>query len=310
MDVPPGGYAWWYLDALSEDRRLGVTVIAFVGSVFSPFYFDARRRGGGVADPGAHCAINVCLYGAGFGNWAMTEVSAGQVSRSARHFQIGRSSLGWEGDDLVVRIDEPRAPWPGRLVGTVRLRPRALHRAPVPLDAAGRHGWWGVAPHATAEVELSRPELRFTGSAYHDSNWGQEPIEAGFHRWCWSRAEGREGTTVLFDVLPRGASEERPLGWRFRGDGAVDPVDIPRRTSLGRTWGFQMPRVTRTDAGAEASVRRTVEDTPFYARSWVDTTLLGERVTAVHESLDLDRFKSPVVQFMLPYRMRREGGAS
>ena len=34
--VPPGGYAWWYVDALSDDGRHGLTVIAFVGSVFSP----------------------------------------------------------------------------------------------------------------------------------------------------------------------------------------------------------------------------------------------------------------------------------
>ena len=41
--VPPGGYAWWYLDAFSNDGRHGLTVIAFIGSVFSPFYFRARR---------------------------------------------------------------------------------------------------------------------------------------------------------------------------------------------------------------------------------------------------------------------------
>ena len=36
--VAPGGYAWWYVDALSDDGRHGLTIIAFVGSVFSPYY--------------------------------------------------------------------------------------------------------------------------------------------------------------------------------------------------------------------------------------------------------------------------------
>ena len=45
--VPPNGYLWWYLDALSDDGRHGFTIIAFVGSVFSPYYAAARRRGGG-----------------------------------------------------------------------------------------------------------------------------------------------------------------------------------------------------------------------------------------------------------------------
>jgi len=40
----------------------------------------------------------------------------------------------------------------------------------------------------------------------------------------------------------------------------------------------------------------------------VASRLFGEKVVAVQESLDLDRFKSPLVQFMLPYRMPRKKG--
>ena len=45
--VPHNGYAWWYVDGLSDDGRYGLTVIAFIGSVFSPYYARARRRGDG-----------------------------------------------------------------------------------------------------------------------------------------------------------------------------------------------------------------------------------------------------------------------
>ena len=31
-----GGYVWWYVDALSDDGLHGLTMIAFIGSVFSP----------------------------------------------------------------------------------------------------------------------------------------------------------------------------------------------------------------------------------------------------------------------------------
>ena len=57
------GYAWWYVDALSDDGQHGLTIIAFIGSVFSPYYAWARRRG--PADPLNHCALNVALYGTG-----------------------------------------------------------------------------------------------------------------------------------------------------------------------------------------------------------------------------------------------------
>jgi hypothetical protein len=33
-----GGYIWWYVDALSDDGVHGLTMIAFIGSVFSPYY--------------------------------------------------------------------------------------------------------------------------------------------------------------------------------------------------------------------------------------------------------------------------------
>ena len=39
--VPPFGYRWGYFEAFSEDYQYGITIIAFIGSVFSPFH--ARR---------------------------------------------------------------------------------------------------------------------------------------------------------------------------------------------------------------------------------------------------------------------------
>ena len=49
----------------------------------------------------------------------------------------------------------------------------------------------------------------------------------------------------------------------------------------------------------------TYEDTPFYARSLLASTLGGEPVRAMHESLSLDRFRNPMVRLMLPFRIPR-----
>ena len=77
----------------------------------------------------------------------------------------------------------------------------------------------------------------------------------------------------------------------------------PPRTPLPRT----MWRLHRTTRG-EARVAKTLEDTPFYARAVLAQRLFGEDVVGVHESLSLDRFKAPIVQAMLPFRMPRWGG--
>jgi carotenoid 1,2-hydratase len=54
-------------------------------------------------------------------------------------------------------------------------------------------------------------------------------------------------------------------------------------------------------------VSEQLEDTPFYQRAVLRSTLLGEPVTSFHESLDCTRLVSPVVQAMLPWRMPRRG---
>ena len=49
----------------------------------------------------------------------------------------------------------------------------------------------------------------------------------------------------------------------------------------------------------------TFEDTPFYARSMLKSRLLGEDVISMHETLNVKRLESNIVQFMLPWRMPR-----
>jgi carotenoid 1,2-hydratase len=69
-----------------------------------------------------------------------------------------------------------------------------------------------------------------------------------------------------------------------------------------------MQRGTRSEGGAGGRIVKTLEDTPFYARSIVASRVAGRPVTAMHESLSLERFALPVVQFMLPFRMPRRAG--
>ena len=69
----------------------GLTLIAFIGSVFSPYYARARRRG--AADPLQHCAVNVALYGPRGKRWAMTERGRAAVARTPSSLAIGRSAL-------------------------------------------------------------------------------------------------------------------------------------------------------------------------------------------------------------------------
>ncbi len=296
--VSPNGYAWWYVDALSDDGRHGITLIAFIGSVFSPYYAAARRRG--TADPRHYAALNVALYGATRA-WTLTERGRARLRTGAEHLAIGPSALTWHGDALAFAIDEVTMPIPSRVRGTVRLLPAALTRRTHCLDGAGRHRWRPLAPRARVEVELTQPSLRWQGTGYLDSNDGDAPLEDDFRCWTWSRHGQRDGsTTVLYDVERRDGGATS-LALRFDGRGDGEPIDAPPVVPLAPS-GWRIGRATRSDDGA--AVVRTLEDAPFYARSLVATTV-GEPVVAVHESLDLDRFRRRWVQMLLPFRMPR-----
>jgi carotenoid 1,2-hydratase len=313
--VTPGGYAWWYVDALSDDGRHGLALIAFVGSVFSPYYARRlRRRGDRTADPLDHNAINVALYpgagngpGAGRRRWAMTERGRHALRRSADALAIGPSALHWNAGRLVVEVDEVTAPLPTRLRGRVIVEPLTTTDAPLALDAAGAHTWHPLAPRARVRVAFDRPALEWQGDAYFDANRGTAPLACAFSRWHWSRAHLPGGrVAVLYDLEPREGSA-RSLALEIDAAGRVRPFDAPPMTALPRTfWGID--RRTRADARCE--VLRTLEDSPFYARSLLSTRLLGQPACAIHESLSLDRFASPIIQWMLPVRMPRRAGAA
>ncbi len=278
-------------------------VIAFVGSVFSPYYAWARARGEARAED--HAALNVALYGPR-ARWAMTERGAGALARTADRFVLARSALAWDGTALTIAIDEVAAPLPQRLRGRVRLFPAALADHAEALDGPGRHRWRPIAPVARVEVAFAAPALAWTGHGYWDANAGIEPLEDGFAHWTWSRAPVGSGAAVLYDAVRRDGSAVS-LALRFAADGRAERMPPPPQAGLPATL-WRLRRTTRADPGAAPRVLATLEDAPFYARATLATRLCGEHTTAVHESLSLDRFRAGWVKALLPFRMPRRRG--
>lgn len=296
-----GGYAWWYVDALSADGRHGLTIIAMLGSVFSPYYARARRSA--VPDPLEHCAMNVALYGDSGHRWTMTERRRSDVVRTPESLRIGPSAIRWDGDSLTITIDEVTVPWPSRLRGSVRVSPRVLFDRRYLLDSAGRHRWQPIAPRAAVQVELDQPRLQWQGDGYLDSNEGDAALEADFDGWTWSRSNLGDEAAVFYDVERRGG-ERMHLALAFDADGNTRTIEPPPVATLPHTL-WRIPRRTRSDAGSVPRVVDTLEDGPFYARSVVEARALGSPVVAVHESLSLHRFREPWVRMLLPFKMPR-----
>lgn len=298
--VPPGGYAWWYADAISEDRRFALTLIAFIGSVFSPYYaWSGRRR------PFNHCALNIALYGPRCARWAMTERGQDKVSLTASHFSIGPSDLSWDGSGLDVRIHETGMPVPYPVRGRVRIRPRCLNRTSYSLDPEGRHLWRPVAPLADVEAEFSQPDLKWRGSGYFDMNAGETPLEEAFRYWDWSRTHLKDGTTLIGYTADTRAGDQVRHALRFLPDGTPRTDEALGTHQLPSTRIFRIARRISTPQGATVRLGKTLEDTPFYSRSRISTRIGAEWAEGVHESFDGNRLRSPLTRLMLPFRMPR-----
>ncbi|MFK7861265.1 MAG: carotenoid 1,2-hydratase [Granulosicoccus sp.] len=304
--VPDNGYRWWYLDAVSDDDQHAITVIIFIGSVFSPYYARARKRNKGIAS--AHCAVNVALYGAPW-RWCMTERTAASMRASEHQLSIGKSFARLDEGKLRVQIDEMAVPLPSRVRGELVIDLPDYDLAAHPLDsektAEAQHFWQPIAPQTRIDVAFEQPSLAWQGSAYVDSNSGAVSLESSFKSWVWSRSHASDNTTtILYDVIDRqGVCSKR--SFRYAADGTMTPYEAQQVHELPKTRYWRFPRTVRTRKDSSIGNIQTLEDTPFYSRSRFVEQHRDDKQFTVHESLSLDRFDSTWVRCLLPFRMPR-----
>ncbi|MEI4492525.1 carotenoid 1,2-hydratase [Mameliella alba] len=275
-----------------------VSVIAFIGSVFSPWYAWSGRR-----DPENHVCLNVATYGPG-GRFAMTDRGRGALRQTPQSLTIGPSSLHWQDGQLEIRIDERGAP-PlfGRLRGRITVTPSALTQIELPLTPDGAHVWRPFAPTCRIEVDLDAPGWRWQGHGYFDANFGTRALEEDFDNWTWGRFPNGTGSTCFYDARRRDGSA-LAAAIRFDAEGAARSVTPPPPARLRRSL-WQVTRQTRADPGHAPRQVQNMLDAPFYSRSMVTTRLDGTETTGVHEALDLRRFRSAMVKPMLALRVPR-----
>jgi carotenoid 1,2-hydratase len=299
--IAVNGYAWWYLDAISDDGREAVTIIAMLGSVFSPYYRHARRAG--EANPLEHSAFNVVLYRERRRLWTMTERTRNSVRRTMESLAIGPSTMRWLESALRFEIDETTAPWPMSVRGEVRVDFADMHDTAHLIHPNGEHSWQPIAPRCAVEVTFSQPRVAWRGTGYFDMNFGSRALESDFLGWDWARLNTQRETLLLYDVRPIGV-KPTCLALRLDSKGELTTFEPPGQARLPATlWGLD--RTIRADAQHDAALVKTLESAPFYARSIATTRVQGSSATGVHEALSLTRFVQPWVQALLPVRAPR-----
>jgi carotenoid 1,2-hydratase len=325
-DVRPGGYAWWYFDAVSDDGARALTAIFFIGSVFSPDY-AARVRRGEPARAEEHLGVNLALYERGKKRaWVMSEHGAaalggvGEAGPRIGGSSIERTATG----GLRVTIREHTAPFFVTLAkigapveGTIELEPLATPLDPVELHGDGgvRHLWHVILRSARVRVRFSRPDFAFDGVGYHDVNAGDGRLERAFRSWSWARFHDGTGpdarTTIVYATHERsGAARAWVVDARDGERTAARPAALlPEGERRRAPWGLFVPRWFAVDDNGRTlrcTPTHILEAAPFYTRyaARLDQPGAVSRSTGVGEFLDLDRFSARSIQFLLRFKMR------
>ncbi len=237
----------------------------------------------------------------------MTDRGRAALRQDRDSLTVGPSAMRWTGSELVIEVNEISSPpLISRVRGRIRVIPRAMSAVEMPLTADGTHVWRPFAPTCDIVVDLEAAGWQWRGHGYFDANFGTRALEQDFAYWSWGRYPTGTGSTCFYDATRLDGSR-LGVGVRFDAAGRAEAIAPPPEARIRRSlWG--VARSTRADPGHAPRQVKAMLDAPFYCRSAVRTRIGGEDTVGVHESLDLRRFRSPLLKPMLAVRVPRRAG--
>ena len=178
----PGEFEWWYLDAKMDDGSN--MVIAFftkdVKGGFLPKAIEPLATFELDLPDGTHIDERI-------------EVGAQDFSaaRDRCDVRIGDSTFRGDLHEYQVEYRGEKVQASVRLVGTVPAWRPETGMTEYGDDAKYLFAWIPAVPEGRLEatVVANGKEMRFTGTGYHDHNWGNASMMKLLNHWYWDRAK-------------------------------------------------------------------------------------------------------------------------
>lgn len=300
----PGGFAWWYVDALDAAGD-GLVLIWSYGLPFLPGYLSGARAGRG--DPAkARPSLNLAVYEGGRPAFYLLQAYDPQdVSMTPDgRFRFGRSHIVRETGRVHLDLDCPLPGTRDRLRGQVEVQGPAARLGPgLSPSPLPDHRWTPVLGPARVAADLAAGPRRFRvdAPAYHDRNEGRRRFDdLGIDHWIWGRLVTEQRTRIWYLCYAK-TGPSSAWGVELAADGEVRMIpDLSPRIERPRTGAFGLrtwDTVTLVDGSGEPWVRartgRRVDDGFFYARTVVEVTAGSEAGLGLAEWIVPDRIDLP-----------------
>lgn len=287
-----GGFGWWYVDLINAEGD-GCVAIWAQGLPFLPGY-AASARAGRAPMARERVSFNLVIYRAGRPDFYILQESPPIQPEQLR-----------QGEEFAWRAELDIPGVRGRAQVAIDIAPGPLVRVPPQLESGGlgnapfAHVWrpLRMAAEGRARVRVGdastpardRYEVDIAGRAYHDCNFGTQPLEhVGIERWIWGRFAMPDGSErILYSLTPsrdpRGQSVEAPVTWMLSvsREGALsawdasafDGTSSPQLRLAGgwRRWlgGLSSPERLEFKCGSRSgaiTLGDAVDRGPFYLR--------------------------------------------
>jgi len=347
--LKPRGYAWWYVDLVSDDACYACTVIAFVGNVFSPAYYRASMIPDALPSPYAFPAINAVIYNLKSGKrlWLFEQGAASDLTATEHSYQLGSHLIRRTPSSIDINIDGHCMPIARRLQATLSIDLNIVFDQHVALDRCADHHWYPVAPLARASLTVKKPTaINFSGKAYHDCNYGCRPLSESFTDWWWMQSRNQESTesTVHYHCSAHQATD--PFSVRFDTAGEITMSKEPSGRDADQPTSSQIATTRRASQGnrTRKAVRKPTAELlaqdakqSVVKRLWRSKTItlppelvIDARITpletspfyqrslvktkdgetqSMHEYLDFHALTKPWVQRLIPFRLSQTTGS-
>lgn len=332
LSKPPGGYEWWYFDAIDESTGYAMVVIFYQGNPFSNRYIrqlmdDAGRAG---ANPSNFPAISISLYKDrepvfyGFTEYPAKETEFLSDSPSVK---IGENSIEADFSESEIRYSltlNEELPSGDKLIAKLTFSEFLRlddNFGEQPDSSEPGHTWNLVMPRAQVEgtfsvyrdSEITHSD-RFKGLGYHDHNTGYEPMKDEFRDWYWGRYHFKSATLVYYVMNRQNSRQYR--GWLIGNkEGKVLQRfgDIELKDSGISIFGLHVARKLVIGSGStRAIVQQTysLDNGPFYRRFMSEAFLtLNDKIEKstgfseyIHPSRIYWKFLWPLVDMRIRYK--------